>query len=1164
MQQLTPRIVKPKAISGEVRRARQEAQVEEIRQGKKEERSQALRKAATGALEGEDEEEMDAVPSAAAPPEPMPVVPTTSPAAGPIGNKLRANEAIKALFRVFAKSDFKHDFGEKDTGRDWITNADRGRFGEMVQKFPVKQRTALLNKFDAKFPRPPSGNPKDAKGDNLYELLKAEIASELYPDPAGNAAEFQRETDVLDQIGINYEAIKGRIATHFSVPTEEVFTEGADFGHGGLARKYTVRAQKYKNPDGSTRNLSSLFQNVTGGKTNFGLLVDAATGLSVTLIGDSTLSPPPDRSCNFVILQNVESDADSATGASDFKVPKAPGPNPASVAILRDVGTSTVIFPIWSDEEPSSRETENLFTKIQIILNRVEKGEIEASILIGDRTFSIPDVGTTSNVKNASLNGLISLFAKDILTDLNERDEATRKPYLYALLKRMGDWCQALSLLDRVRTYTALDPKTRDPLKGAGGEKITPTLQGLIADGYEIGLVTNDRILLAYATLLGLNVYFTSASPLNCLIYFKNEDDVSNAADVEARITDIATNLLPRLLEGVLGAPLTTGDVPSLIAAIQARGRASLDPPNFEAVVGPVVANLTRAKIPDSALRVLDPIARAFASKVCLANLGELRTNFGELEVQFNASMTNYLGGGDVKTRYDGITNAAAALNKYKTDIEHNTVVLQRMAAGKHGGSYGSDESVFFDLAVKMGAGSRSKGTEQMARAKNILLTMRDDIKQIQQKALTINLGAYIPPVPGIDPAVAGRNTPENVEALYEAFDAVRPLLPAATTGGGRMTGGALTAAELERALTQRRVFPFTSINFGVAIKRLTEAASKGDRAADLFLKALDNSPAVKRGDYYRDEKSRPYSVVDSVLITREDRNVLLEQLRTLPAVPAEWQEFIVYRSMLLYHDILYAQLEKIRDEPGIERERVVNKKTKKLVPRVPEDEDVMYTEGALVGSENVVREASLLRYAADQLVRKDVQHGNAIGIIINGLEGGGVDEESLGKIAESVEQGTTLFGPALNPSSFEGRLASTKTYLQNVRTTVQNNYAPRPAIEVEDDPIKKTVINEATIDKRIDDAATLPAPAPVPPPVAPPVAPAAVGPPAFTFRDPRQFAAVPGQGAAGQGMDVGGGGLQTADPVPSNAGGTRTNSSRRGLYARLRQRAGEGTPPGV
>jgi hypothetical protein len=293
-----------------------------------------------------------------------------------------------------------------------------------------------------------------------------------------------------------------------------------------------------------------LFQNVTGGKTNFGLLVDAATGLSVTLIGDSTLSPPPDRSCNFVILQNVESDADSATGASDFKVPKAPGPNPASVAILRDVGTSTVIFPIWSDEEPSSRETENLFTKIQIILNRVEKGEIEASILIGDRTFSIPDVGTTSNVKNASLNGLISLFAKDILTDLNERDEATRKPYLYALLKRMGDWCQALSLLDRVRTYTALDPKTRDPLKGAGGEKITPTLQGLIADGYEIGLVTNDRILLAYATLLGLNVYFTSASPLNCLIYFKNEDDVSNAADVEARITDIATNLLPRLLEG--------------------------------------------------------------------------------------------------------------------------------------------------------------------------------------------------------------------------------------------------------------------------------------------------------------------------------------------------------------------------------------------------------------------------------------------------------------------------------------------------------------------------------------------------------------------------------------------------------------------------------------
>lgn len=1131
-------------------------------------------------------------------PEPLPEVPSTSSAAGPTGNKIRANVAIKALFRLFAKSDFKHDFGEHDTGRDWITNVDRKRFEQMVQKISIKQRTAMLNMFDKKFPRPPSGNPRDAKGDNLYEILRKDIARELYPDPVGDSTEFVKETEVLQQVGINYEAVKERIAKHFAGPgRNEAFEEETSFGHGGLARKYTVRAQKYKNlnPAGKevdTRNLSSLFKDVTGGKTNFGLLVDAATGLSVTLVGDATLTPDPGVPCSFAILQNVESDADSATGASDFKI--RTGTNPATVAILRDVGTSTVIFPIWSEDALSAREAENLFSKIQIILNRVDNGEIEASILIGTKTFNIPDVGTTSNVKNASLNGLASWFAKEILIDVNEKEEAARKPYLYALLKRMGDWCQALSLLDRVRTYTMLDPKTRDPILTDAGATTTATLQSLIAGGYEIGLVTNDRILLAYATLLGLNVYFTSASPLNCLIYFKNEDDVSSPADVEARITDIATTVLVPLLQGVSGTAeaATAADLDSLIAAIHAAGVSSIGVPIFDAVVGVVETNLRRPKITPGAVRVLKPIAVAFASKVCLANLGELRTNFEELEVQFKAAMSDYLlDGGDQKRRYDGITNAVAALNRYKTDIEHNGVLIGRINAGKYAGSYGSDESVFFDLAVKMGAGSRIMGSEQMTRAKNILLTTRDDIKQITQKAFVFNSADYIPSLPSFVDASGIRlggitdKDEENLTALYGAFDAVRASL-GTMSGGGRMKGGALDINEINRgynALTQRRLFPYTSINLNVAINKLAAIAASNANAKAL-LDQLDDLPAAKVGSYYRDEKSRPYSVIDSVLITREDGSFLFDQLETLlteapqdnPEFKA-YQNFIIFRAILLYHDALYAELEKIRDEPGIEIERVWNTDSRRWERGNVEPEDTEYTEGALLGLQRVVREASLLRFATDKIVRPGGQYAAAISLILNGWKGEGVDEDSLRAFAATVDQGATLFGPALNPSTFIGRVDYTQTYLQNVRTTVENNYNRFPAIPVppsvegkpaDYEPREDEYMTEAKLEVDINAAEAIVLPfAPttsVPPPR-----------PAFGFQ---------GYGvAAGQGPPAGFGGpvgvaaqsaprpafsFQPAAPLQSNANGAPPGSNWRGgrrrLYAGLRKRTGSGSDPDV
>lgn len=89
----------------------------------------------------------------------------------------------------------------------------------------------------------------------------------------------------------------------------------------------------------------------------------------------------------------------------------------------------------------------------------------------------------------------------------------------YFQCKRSGDWLQALSCLDRGRMY-------------GNSKGIIKSIKG------DITLVTHDRILLAYALFIGVDVIYTSYTPAekeHALIYFRNESSPNRQTPEERK-----------------------------------------------------------------------------------------------------------------------------------------------------------------------------------------------------------------------------------------------------------------------------------------------------------------------------------------------------------------------------------------------------------------------------------------------------------------------------------------------------------------------------------------------------------------------------------------------------------------------------------------------------
>jgi hypothetical protein len=150
------------------------------------------------------------------------------------------------------------------------------------------------------------------------------------------------------------------------------------------------------------------------------------------------------------------------------------------------------------------------------------------------------DVGTDSEVRSAVQRAVTQ-------TLLNSPAEEV---FLNFMMKRFGDWCQALCLKDTTRRYKVVkvnrssvpDPLF-NPLYAEGDVVSLDDLQTI--HKALIFLLTIDRVLLAFALALGINVIFTSKSGVigtSWMTLFETgvaRKDVSDAPDLYAKLGNL-------------------------------------------------------------------------------------------------------------------------------------------------------------------------------------------------------------------------------------------------------------------------------------------------------------------------------------------------------------------------------------------------------------------------------------------------------------------------------------------------------------------------------------------------------------------------------------------------------------------------------------------------
>ena len=306
-------------------------------------------------------------------------------------------------------------------------------------------------------------------------------------------------------------------------------------------RDYTLTSYPVQIQGTSVSGIVSLSEVVGEGITNFILLIDV-TYLSFKRIRKQFLDTigtkyQSTQTYNIYIISSVENDSDPATKitSTEWNINKTDQDDGCNnlykninVFFLKEEKTYSSTYYKWDQEKGN---TSLLYSDPSIKTIRTDDGLIRAEVTLEDGTTIVhKDLGTISEIAAAS-KAMCRKYMDYTLdkTIQNKQQEISH----YYLLKRAGDWCQALCLLDRDRKYRIIkEEKQKQTLSEILSINELSTMHN---GNIEIGLMTHDRVLLTYALQLGLNVFFTiklqstvSSSETKkgntmMLLYFKNE-----------------------------------------------------------------------------------------------------------------------------------------------------------------------------------------------------------------------------------------------------------------------------------------------------------------------------------------------------------------------------------------------------------------------------------------------------------------------------------------------------------------------------------------------------------------------------------------------------------------------------------------------------------------
>lgn len=367
--------------------------------------------------------------------------------------------------------------------------------------------------------------------------------------------ELKDENTATELIGLNLVSYRTQLIEHgtyhfqedlnpASLPQLNVELSNNLMIQGNTPQQYKITAYPTKIKADKLSIRGALY--TVASESNVFVMIIDASFISMTEIKKTVglHGDKPDKPITVYIIRSVENSADAATKISNLDDEA----NNISVYYLDDDDYISISPPF--DSVNNMNQMSNLFTTLSVKFYR-KNDEIAVEITNTNGSITtIHDIGNKSEINKAASLAFEQLIIQYAKTNGRLTQQSWEEILVFLLLKRSGDWRQALCLLDRDRKYSV---KNMDNTS-TNGSKIS--LNDLITthrNRIEIFLMTHDRILLTYALYLGLNVGYSLRTPIRgtdssvtWLLYFKNIADATiNEGELRAFFDKLQADRIP-------------------------------------------------------------------------------------------------------------------------------------------------------------------------------------------------------------------------------------------------------------------------------------------------------------------------------------------------------------------------------------------------------------------------------------------------------------------------------------------------------------------------------------------------------------------------------------------------------------------------------------------
>lgn len=400
---------------------------------------------------------------------------------------------IQGTLDSLSISDFAHDFGSTYI-YSLLNNVS------LSTKLSNEQRARIVGKIIDEIAKKVKTVPRAKSATwNLYNHFHDDLRETVFPGGVRNEILYH-EAPSVDSVlrGVTLQQIKnhffptiGKGVTALRTIRDINIKSHED---GQVNRSYTVNAVKFKygNAPQYNRTLSEVFRELTS-VDKVGIMEDASTIPMSELSTVERFDDAQTAKFTYYIIKSVENESDSANKVNAYwgdtdKVRKI---------FLKDADSGNT-YPSFSGGVGNNAA---VYTYLKFNTWRNKNGEIDGTYhLPTDEKVEIYNLSESSKIAKTALKVMETYI--DNYNDYAAGSKAAKlKTCLYFPVKKFGDWCQALCLLDTSRKYIQMDQND----KNIAGEI---TLSEIANEG-TVGVLTGDQILLAYSLLIGVNVFFT-------------------------------------------------------------------------------------------------------------------------------------------------------------------------------------------------------------------------------------------------------------------------------------------------------------------------------------------------------------------------------------------------------------------------------------------------------------------------------------------------------------------------------------------------------------------------------------------------------------------------------------------------------------------------------